>query len=399
MTLWIVLTVMIAVAACGLTIPLVRNYESRRHDLSRATPLDVLKTQLSEVESQRASGALAENEAEGLATEIKRRILAETRDAPPAARPFPIGMMPGLALGLVAVIALSATGLYALMGHPAPIAAATPAPADVAQQAAQHPMGDVASMIAGLENKLQQNPNDAEGWQMLGWSYMRTGRPADAAKAYGRAVALDPKNNEYLSAQGEAMAQADGRVSDGAASIFRRAQAADPADPRARYFLAMYKDQQGDHQGAMSDWITLIKSAPADAPWLGDVRSYVEGRAKEEGIDISKRLPPANMSPAAPATPPQAASGPTEAQVAAAGQMPDSDRSAMIHGMVDKLAAELKANPRDADGWVRLMRARMVLGEKDQAAAAYRDARKAFAGAPSELAALHQAAQSLSIPD
>jgi cytochrome c-type biogenesis protein CcmH len=71
----------------------------------------------------------------------------------------------------------------------------------------------------------------------------------------------------------------------------------------------------------------------------------------------------------------------------------------MIHGMVDRLAAELKANPRDADGWIRLMRARMVLGEKDQAQAAYRDARKAFADAPPQLAALRQAARSLSIPE
>jgi cytochrome c-type biogenesis protein CcmH len=77
--------------------------------------------------------------------------------------------------------------------------------------------------------------------------------------------------------------------------------------------------------------------------------------------------------------------------------MKDSDRQAMIHGMVEKLAAELKANPRDADGWVRLMRARMVLGEKTEAAAAYRDAREAFADAPAQLAMLQDAARSLSL--
>jgi cytochrome c-type biogenesis protein CcmH len=253
-------------------------------------------------------------------------------------------------------------------------------------------------MIAGLENKLKQAPNDAAGWQMLAWSYMRTGRPADAAKAYARAVALDPKNNEYLSAEGEAMAQADGQVSPDAAAIFRRAQTADPTDPRARYFLAMFKDQQGDHAGAIADWIALLKSAPPDAPWAGDVRSYVENRAKEQGVDISARLPPAPPAASQPVAGP-ASPGPTEEQMATAGQMPAGDQQAMIHGMVDKLAAELKANPHDSDGWIRLMRARMVLGEKDQAVAAYRDARKAFADAPSQQAALRDAAQSLSIPN
>jgi cytochrome c-type biogenesis protein CcmH len=216
-------------------------------------------------------------------------------------------------------------------------------------------------------------------------------------------VALDPKNNEYLSAEGEAMAQADGQVSPDAAAIFRRAQAADPADPRARYFLAMFKDQQGDHKGAMADWIALLKSAPADAPWAGQVRSLVENKAREQGLDISARLPPAPKPVSPPAASPTAmpggAPGPTEAQIAAAGQMPQSDQQAMIQGMVDKLAAQLKARPQDSDGWIRLMRARMVLGQKDQAAAAYRDARKAFANAPSEQAALRDAAQSLSIPN
>jgi cytochrome c-type biogenesis protein CcmH len=399
MMLWIALTVMIALTVCGLTIPLVRRYD---HSRKSGTSLDVLKSQLSEVDGQRASGALSDSEADGLRGEIKRRILTEARGAPGVARPLPARLMPGLALGLVAIVALAATGLYAAMGHPE-LSTAAPAPAPAAANTAQasdpqHPMGDVSSMIAGLENKLKQAPNDAAGWQMLAWSYMRTGRPADAAKAYARAVALDPKNNEYLSAEGEAMAQADGQVSPDAAAIFRRAQAADPTDPRARYFLAMFKDQQGDHAGAITDWIALLKSAPPDAPWAGDVRSYVENRAKEQGVDISARLPPAPPAASRPVAGPTSP-GPTEEQMAAAGQMPAGDQQAMIHGMVNKLAAELKANPRDSDGWIRLMRARMVLGEKDQAMVAYRDARKAFADAPSQQAALRDAAQSLSIPN
>lgn len=70
----------------------------------------------------------------------------------------------------------------------------------------------------------------------------------------------------------------------------------------------------------------------------------------------------------------------------------------MIHSMVDKLAGELKTNPRDSGGWVRLMRARMVLGETDKAAEAYKQARQAFAGTPAAQAALQEAAKSLNVP-
>jgi cytochrome c-type biogenesis protein CcmH len=397
MILWMILTVMVALAVCGLTIPLVRRYEQRP---DKADALDILKAQLTDVDTQVANKMIGESEADSLRAEIRRRILVESREKPQVARPIPTSAMPWVALGLVAIVALSATAIYAMMGHPELTSgAAAPAPEQAAAapaDPAKHPMGDISSMITQLEAKLTAAPNDPQGWQMLGWSYMRTGRPADAARAYGRAVSLDPGNVEYVSAQGEAMVQADGKVSDEAANIFRKALKIDPADPRARYFLAIYRDQQGDHQGAMDDWIALIKSAPPDAPWAAQVRSYAEGRAKELNMDISGKLPPA---PAAPAAAPAANEpGPTSDQVAAAGQMSDSQRQAMIHTMVDRLADQLKANPKDSGGWVRLMRARMVLGDKDQAARDYVAARQAFAGTPAAQAALQEAAKSLGVP-
>jgi cytochrome c-type biogenesis protein CcmH len=395
MILWMILTVMVALAVCGLTIPLVRRYEQRP---DKADALDILKAQLTDVDTQVANKMIGESEADSLRAEIRRRILVESREKPQVARPIPTSAMPWVALGLVAIVALSATAIYAMMGHPELTSgAAAPAPEQAAAapaDPAKHPMGDISSMITQLEAKLTAAPNDPQGWQMLGWSYMRTGRPADAARAYGRAVSLDPGNVEYVSAQGEAMVQADGKVSDEAANIFRKALKIDPADPRARYFLAIYRDQQGDHQGAMDDWIALIKSAPPDAPWAAQVRSYAEGRARELNMDISGKLPPA---PAAPAAVPEAP-GPTSDQVAAAGQMSDSQRQAMIHTMVDRLADQLKANPKDSGGWVRLMRARMVLGDKDQAARDYVAARQAFAGTPAAQAALQEAAKSLGVP-
>jgi cytochrome c-type biogenesis protein CcmH len=396
MMLWIILTVMIALAAVGLTVPLVRRYDQRP---DRAKTLDIFKGQLAELDNQQAGKLIAQPEADALRAEIKRRILAEDRETARVARPLPAGAMPWVALGLVAVVAVCATALYALMGHPELTSSTVAGAGAPTQQAAsadtQHPMGDVSTMIAGLEGRLQQNPNDAQGWHMLGWSYMRVNRPADAAKAYGHAVALDPANTEYLSAEGEALVQSEGKVSDDAAGLFRRAVKVDANDARSRYFLAIYRDQQGDHKGAMEDFITLLKSAPPGAPWAVQVRNYVEDLAKDQHIDISSRLPPA--SAAAPA--PQAGMpGPTGDQVAAASQMSDADRQAMIHTMVDRLAGELKTNPHDSGGWVRLMRARMVLGETDKAVEAYRQARQAFAGTPAAQAALQEAAKSLGVP-
>jgi cytochrome c-type biogenesis protein CcmH len=117
----------------------------------------------------------------------------------------------------------------------------------------------------------------------------------------------------------------------------------------------------------------------------------VESVARERGLDIS-----ASLSPEPP--PADSKNGPSAAQVAAANRMPAADRDAMIHAMVDRLSGELKANPKDVEGWERLMRARMVLGETAAAAAAYRDASVAFANAPEVKTRLRNSARALGVP-
>jgi cytochrome c-type biogenesis protein CcmH len=393
--LWMVLTLMTVLAAVGLAVPLVRRRDAAA--TGRQDSLTVLKGQLSEIEAQAEAGALDQPEAEALKSDLKRRVLAEGRTKEAPARPLSERTLLYLALGTVTVVTLAGTGLYLAIGRPnvpghSAMASASVGPAAGADAAGQPPgHGDVAAMIAMLETQMKQHPDNAEGWRMLGWSYLQTGRNADAAAAYGRAAALAPKNAEYLSAQGEATVLADnGQVSPAAEAIFKRAVGADPGDPRARYYLGVAKDQRGDHQGAMDDWIALLKSAPPDAPWAPEVRSFVEKVAAERKIDLSGRLPPA---PAA-----QAAAGPTQDQVAAAQAMSPAERQQMIQQMVGGLAERLKQNPRDRDGWERLMRARMVLGQTELAAAAYKDAARAFAGSAADQQALRQTAQQLGVP-
>ena len=206
--LWMILTLMVALAAVGLAIPLIRRHDAARQ--ARGSVAEVLKGQLGEIEAQAAAGALPAAEAEALKADVKRRVLAEGREAEAPARPLKERTLLILALGLVAVVVLAATGLYLKIGQPN-TGTAPPISQAAAQLGAQsgtlpagHPNGEVAGMIGQLEQRMKAQPNDAEGWRMLGWSYLKTGRNAEAAQAYGRAVALDPHNGEYLSAQGEA---------------------------------------------------------------------------------------------------------------------------------------------------------------------------------------------------
>ena len=390
--LWMILTLMTVLAAVGLAVPLIRRADAARTE--RNDSLGVLKAQMGEIETQAATGVLEAPEAEALKSDLKRRVLAEGRRPQAEPRPLSERTLLYVALGTVAIVTLAGTGLYLKMGRPDVKAAPGVAAAPPAGAQDGSPHGDAGAVIAQLETQMKQHPDNAEGWRMLGWSYMQTGRNAEAAEAYGKAAAIDPGNADYLSAQGEATVLAQqGTVTPAAEAAFRKALAADAADPRARYYLAVARDQAGDHDGAMNDWIALLKSAPPDAPWAADVRSFVEKIAADRKIDISGRLPPAAAGAA-----PGGSRGPTREQMAAAQTMTDADRQKMIQGMVGGLAARLKENPKDLAGWQQLMRARMVLGQTAEAQAAYREATRAFAGSPGDQQTLRQAAREFGVP-
>ncbi len=394
MWLWAVLTVIVGVVAAAMTVPLVRRHEARGGNRSAAAI--ALAEQLADIDVQAANNAVDPKEAEALRIEARRRMLGAARVADRPARPLGNAVLGRLAMVLAAVVAVSATALYSTLGRPdlsGP--AAVPPPPSSSQ--AQPGAGEIASMIGQLEAKMAANPGDPEGWRMLGWSYFQTQRFADAATAYGKAVKLAPTGPGFASAYGEALVQAaQGVVGPEAKRQFEAAYKLDPADARARYFLGMAKEQSGNHKGAIDDWLALLATAPADAPWAAELRRVIGTTAKTAGIDVAPRL--AAIVPPPPAAPVTTAPNPSSDQVAAVKSMAPQAQQAMIRGMVDNLAAKLKANPKDAAGWVRLMRARMVLGDTSAAGQAKADALTALKGDAAGTAEVTQGAAAVGVP-
>jgi cytochrome c-type biogenesis protein CcmH len=417
MTLWIILTAITAVVAALLTLPLVRRQEARAD--ARAATLAVLKDQLADVDVQLAAGTIPPADAEGLRIEIRRRMLAAGHIVEDSARPFTSRALSGVAIGLVGLVALAAAALYAGMGKPglavgpgtsmaqAPAAPPAAPPADSPSDPAAD--AEIARLVTGLEARLAEKPEDAEGWRMLGWSYYNLRRFDEAAKAYARAVALSPQGPGYQSAYAEALVQvAQGNVTPQAMSAFRLAAAQDGSDARARYYLGIAKAQSGDLKGALDDWISLLGESAADAPWVPQLRGIIDATAREARIDVSARLaslrPPASGGASVIAPPPPASSappgvlpGPSAEQAAAVQALPPAQQQQMIRGMVEGLAEKLKANPKDEAGWLRLMRARTVLGERAEARAARDSALAAFATDPAAQSRIRAAAADMGI--
>jgi cytochrome c-type biogenesis protein CcmH len=285
-------------------------------------------------------------------------------------------------------VALGGVYLYSQIGRPdlaqvQPVQ--TPAPANATSGTPT--VDTVDNKISELEARMQANPNDAQGWRMLGWAYFSMGRYDKSVSAYEKALGLSPADVDVKSALAEAQVMASGNVvTPKAKATFEEVLRTNPKDDRSRFYLALAMEQSGNAAGALDSWLALFADAPADAGWIGEVRSHIESLGKQLGKDVSAQL--AAKTPAV--TPPGPETNPEAA--AAIQQMPAGDQQEMIKGMVQRLADRLKANPKDVEGWKRLIRARVVLNDPVGAKQALADGNAAFGDEPATQQMLKDAA-------
>lgn len=356
MTLWLILALMTAAAIFSVLWPLSRHGRDGMTDRNGSgNDLAVYRDQLGEIDRDLAAGLIGTQEAEAARIEVSRRLLAAAEEAGQAG-----AVAPGAAVwrrrsaSLAALIALPlvAVSLYLSFGSPQlpgfPLAARSNQPPETRS---------IDSMVAQVEAHLERNPEDGRGWEVLAPVYMRGGRFNEAVRARSNALRLLGSTAQREADLGEAMvAAADGMVTAEAKAAFARALALDGADVKAHYYTGLAAEQDGKPEEAARIWRELLTKAPANAPYRPLVQSSL-----------------ARVDPKTPPPP-----GPSAEDVAAAQQLTPEQRGEMIRGMVERLAERLKADGSDVDGWLRLLRAYTVLGERDKARAALVDARKAI---------------------
>lgn len=297
----------------------------------------------------------------------------------------------------LALIAAALLVVFALAWRIWPAGSGKADPGNVsANAAAPRQAGDMEALIAELAEAVRRDPDNHEAWFQLGLLLRNSGRYAEAGQAFRRAGELAPNNADYLAYRGEIMMlMGRGEVPPEAERLFRRAREIAPENPQARYFLAIIRDRRGEHRGAVDELIALLRDAPPGAVWEGQVRSALAGIAARNRIDLGDRVPPPRQAPAEATA---AIPGPTADQMAAARSIPPSEQDQMVRGMVDRLANRLRQNPRDAEGWIRLIRSRMVLQQPDAARDALRSGLAAFNGDAATQGRLRDAARQLGVP-
>jgi cytochrome c-type biogenesis protein CcmH len=362
MMLWFLMAMMTLAAVFAVLWPL-----ARRNPTLGGSDVEVYRDQLDEIGRDRAAGLIGEGEAEAARIEVSRRLLAAAEAATPATTDGSMWRRRATALAALILLPLGAAALYAFIGSPD-----LPAQPQAARREAPPEQRSVAELVGRVEAHLESNPQDGRGWEVIGPVYMRLGRYDDAVKARRNVVRLLGPTAAREADLGEALTgAANGVVTAEAKSAFDRALRLDPDDFRARYFVGLAAEQDGRSSEAAELWRNLLASAPADASWVGFVRESL------------RRVDPG----AQPSSPRR---GPSADDIAAASELSPEQRSAMVRGMVERLAERLEKDGSDVEGWLRLVRAYMVLGDRERALTAAGDARRALAADPEKMRRMNE---------
>ncbi len=375
MSVWLAIGALTLVAVLPILWPLLRPSgavgERLDHDL------EVYRDQLREVDAELAANSLTEREAAEAKREIERRILraADQQESHggPAAPSAITAVLIALLLPALTLLLYSQLGQP---GQPDQPLAAREAPAPETQGLSEEQSAQVSEMVARLETRLQNQPDDLDGWVLLGRSRAAMGDFDNAAKALRRAVALSGDDAELQVALGDILTRgARGAVTPGALTAFKKALELAPGHLAARYFLALAALQAGRPQEAYDAWLALYRDLPGDSENRQAVAAQIRQVATELGVDPEKQLAAAAESGSAPASAPASAPGsapgPDREAMAAAANMPAAERQEFIASMVQRLADRLADEPDDFDGWMRLGKAYGVLRKPAQAADAF----------------------------
>ncbi len=361
MSLYLILALMTAVAVFAVLWPLSRDTRTATAD---AQDVEVYRDQLDEIERDRKAGMIGDREADAARIEISRRLLAAANSSgKPGSKPAPSPVWRRRAAALIALLVLPAmaAAFYIRQGSPqlpgAPLAGRLDAPLE---------NRSIESMVAQVEAHLEKNPNDGQGWQVVAPVYMRMGRFNDAVRARAQTVRLLGASADREADLGEAqVAAANGVVTADAKATFERALKADAGNLKAQYFTGLAAEQDGRTAEAARIWRAMLEQAPPNAPFRTLIQQSL---ARVEPKSVEPKTAAA-IEPKAPQP------GPTQEDMAAAQQMTPDQRQDMIRGMVDRLAERLKTDSSDFEGWLRLVRAYAVMGDRDKARDAFLTAR------------------------
>jgi len=329
MFFWFIATAVTAIACAALY------YAAARRTVNATVPDSAVSNShfrlvLAGIDADQAAGKLGEAEAIAAKGELARELLRQDAEVskPKAAGP---GMGRGALVACIAAVAVMSLGLYGWLGNPNMPSLPLADRPEVAAQTL-----DLDAAVARIEAQLAANPDDLRGWTVVAPVYTQSGRYADAQNAWRRVLELGGANPDVQTKLAEALMLGNGGDASGEAmQLLTAAAASDPTHVMSRLYIAAELTRTQRYAEAVEAWNAALALSQGDEPWLP---------AAQQGLAVAQN----QGEPAANAA-----------------------ETEMIAQMVTGLADRLAADGGTITEWTQLVRAYLVLGDKDKAQAAF----------------------------
>ncbi|MEO8508297.1 MAG: c-type cytochrome biogenesis protein CcmI [Betaproteobacteria bacterium] len=316
---WVIALALLVATLATLLWPLLRRAAGTDAPADRSAATAVFRDHKRQIEDDFATRAIGAEERDAALADLAARFGQElTQEAPlvHAASDRPRWIA---ALVLVACLPVVAGLTYFTIGNPEAMTATASAPAHGGEQGTND--AQTVTMVAALAQRLQANPEDGEGWALLGRSYRALGRFDAAALAYGEAVKRLPPNASLYADWAEAIAQAQGKSLVGQPTeLLDRALAVDPVHPKALALRGSAAMERDDPATAVTMWKRLRATLPADSPDIAQVDAVLARIGEKPAVPAPQAAVPAPPA-TAPVAPGPGAPAATAAAPAAGGSV------------------------------------------------------------------------------
>ena len=266
---WVICALLIVIALAFVLPPALQHSEESKgviEDERKQANIAIYRDQLSELEADLRNGIVGEEQYAQDRDEIERRLLedtATTQSNKAAAVPLNArntAYLLGIGLPLVAIIFYLKVGEPDRITNPAPVGAPQMSTAAAPPERTQE---QIEANVAKLAQRLQSNPNDAQGWTMLARSYSSMEKYGEAVNAYAKATELNPKDADLWAEYAFATGMSEGRSLEGKPTeLINRALKVDPENAKALQLAGSAAFQAKDYKKAVDYWQRVLKQVP-----------------------------------------------------------------------------------------------------------------------------------------
>lgn len=282
---WILSVAMALIALAIIAPPLLRNYAGQADEPGRRTDqnIAIARERLAELEEEHAAGVLALADFEQAKRELELNLAGDLVEEQTKVS---TGGNRALLVVLAIIFPVATVGIYQNMGAPEHLSVVGPGGGIGGNPHAQQgETPSVEELTARLEQRLQEEPNNPDGWFMLGRTKMSMGQYEQAAEAFQKTLDLVGEHPSILVALADSVAMSQsGRISGRPAELVQRALAVSPDDVTALWLAGQAAEEQGELEAALGYWRRAEVQLHDQPGSLAEIRSMIARVEGESGI-------------------------------------------------------------------------------------------------------------------